>query len=100
MNNKRFNAVVNIIILLFFVISAISGIIIWLILPGGYGFGWGQSKLFQDAGETLSKKFLELSLHNWMSIHIYSSIIFLILVVLHDILHWKWFKSLPKILKN
>jgi hypothetical protein len=100
MNNKRFNAVVNIIILLFFVISVISGIIIWLILPGGYGFGWDQSKFFQDAGQTLSKKFMELSRHNWINIHIYSNVIFVILVVLHDILHWKWFKSLPKILKN
>jgi hypothetical protein len=99
MNNKRFNAVLNLIILLFFVISAISGIIIWLIVPEGYGFGWGRSKVFQDTGEQL-KTFMELSRNNWMNIHIYSSIIFVILVVLHDILHWKWFKSIPKILKS
>jgi hypothetical protein len=100
MNNKRFNAVLNIIILLFFVISAISGIIIWLILPGGYGFGLYEFKSFQDASETLSDNFLGFPRHTWINIHIYSSTIFVILVVLHDILHWRWFRSLPKILRG
>ena len=95
--DKRFNAIVNITILLFFLIAAFSGIIIWLVLPEStIDFQTYSSK---DVGKT-SAIFLELSRHNWVDIHIVSSLIFVILVVLHDVLHWKWFKSLPKILRS
>ena len=100
MKSKRFNAIVNITILFFFFIAAISGIIIWLLLPGSYGLGFQTSNSSQDVGEISSTRFLELSRQNWIDIHIISSLIFVILVVLHDVLHWKWFKSLPKILKS
>lgn len=100
MKSKRFNAIVNVTILLFFLIATISGIIIWVILPGSYGLIFQLSNSSQDLGEISSTRFLELSRHNWIDIHIISSLIFTILVVLHDVLHWKWFKSLPKILKS
>ena len=100
MKSKRFNAIVNIAILLFFLIATISGIIIWLVLPGSYGLGFQSSNSSQDLGEISSTRFLELSRHNWIDIHIISSLIFVVVVVLHDVLHWKWFKSLPKILKS
>lgn len=100
MKSKRFNAIVNIAILLFFLIATISGIIIWLVLPGSYSLGFQPSNSSQDPGEISSKRFLEMSRHNWIDIHIISSLIFVILVVLHDVLHWKWFKSLPKILRS
>ncbi|WP_455369096.1 DUF4405 domain-containing protein [[Eubacterium] cellulosolvens] len=99
MNSKRFNAIVNITILLFFLIATISGIIIWLFLPGSYGIDFQPSNSSQDVGKT-STMVLELSRYNWIDIHIISSLIFVILVVLHDVLHWKWFKSLPRILRS
>ena len=97
--NKRFNAIVNITILFFFLIATISGIIIWLVLPGS-SLGFQPANSSQDAGKTSSMIFLEVPRHNWIDIHIFSSLIFVILVVLHDVLHWKWFKTLPKILKS
>ncbi|MGB6681958.1 MAG: DUF4405 domain-containing protein [Candidatus Bathyarchaeia archaeon] len=100
MKSKRFNAIVNIAILLFFFIATISGIIVWLVLPRSYGLGFQPSNSSQYLGETPSTRFLELSRHNWIDIHIISSLIFVIVVVLHDVLHWKWFKSLPKILRS
>ena len=95
--DKRFNAIVNITILIFFFVATFSGIIIWLILPESIiSF---QTESSKEVGKT-SAILLDLSRHNWINIHIISSLIFVILVVLHDVLHWKWFKSLPKILRS
>lgn len=82
---KDKNKIVNIINSFTFLISFISGIIVWLFLPSGQGFRGVQDKLF-----------FGLARHNWIDIHIISSLIFIGLTIVHLILHWRWIKNLFK----
>jgi len=77
--NVKFNAVVNILSLLFFIISAFSGFVLMFLFPPGGG------------GLT----FLGFVRHKWINIHTQSSVIFILLVVVHLMLHWNYFKNLP-----
>ncbi len=45
------------------------------------------------AGRISGKYFLGLHRHQWGDIHLYLSIIFSLLVVIHLVLNWKWIKS-------
>ena len=45
------------------------------------------------AGQISGKYFLGLHRHQWGDIHLYLSIIFSLLVVIHLMLNWKWIKS-------
>lgn len=47
-------------------------------------------------GNHVDLEFFGLSRHQWGSIHLILSIIFLVLLVLHIILHWKWIVTIFK----
>jgi hypothetical protein len=100
MRKVKFNALINVFTLIFFIASATSGIIVWTILPSRSNVTLGGGKLPQENPEALGQQFLQLSRNNWMDIHTYASLMFIILVVSHDVLHWSWFKRLPKILSR
>ena len=96
----KFNALINVFILIFFIASATSGIIVWIVLPSESNVTLGGGKLPQGNQQPLGQQFLRLSRNNWMDIHTYTSLIFIVLVVAHDVLHYRWFKRLPKILSR
>ena len=100
MKKVKFNALINIFTLIFFIASGISGIIIWIILPDGDSVMLKDTRLPQEDKVMLDRQFLCLSRHNWMDIHTYTSLVFIILVLSHDALHWSWFKRLPRILSR
>ena len=80
MKRTKLNALVDIFSLVFFLVSLISGVFLWIVLPGG--------------------GFQGLNRRDWMNIHIISSLVFFILIICHHILHWSWFKNLPKIIRG
>ncbi len=74
---------IDVLMLLSFIITSATGLIMLFFLPsgvraGGYQIFWGIIK------------------HNWVSIHIWSGIIFMILVAVHFILHWYWMAKMTK----
>jgi len=91
MNKAKLNILIDIFSLIFFLVSLISGIIVWTVLPSGSGF---------QGGRDLAGQFLGLPRHDWVSIHTISSLIFVIITICHHVLHWNWFKNLPKIIRG
>lgn len=81
------NAVVDICCLTALIPSAISGLVLHFVLPsGGRGSGWMQ--------------FLSIPRNQWVAIHNNSSLLFIVLLVLHLLLHWKFFWHFPRYLKQ
>ena len=86
MNRVKLNLLVNILSFFAFLISTITGLVLWQVLPGGYGFRGGRSPLSDGI-------FLGLARHDWLDLHNLSSIIFVALVAIHIVLHRRWIKS-------
>ena len=75
------NIIIDILAFIAFIFSALSGIVLLWIAPRG--------------GST----FLGLLKNGWTGIHNISSMILIILVIIHIILHWNFIKNIPKCLK-
>jgi len=75
----RLRFIVDICALSTLIVSVISGVTIWLILPGG--------------GRSI---FLGMSRHIWVDIHIYSTLAFLFFVLIHHVLTFKQLTSMAK----
>ena len=69
---------------------ACTGFIMKYILPPGTG-GRGR-RLHGDLGREHIKDFWSMSRHEWGDIHFYLAVLFVILMVVHIILHWSWIK--------
>ena len=76
-----------------FLVSLFSGIVAWKILPEGQSFRGGRGEL----GVNL---LLGLERHNWMEINTAFSLIFVVLIIIHLVLHWHWIKNLPKMIRG
>lgn len=76
MNRTKTNFWLDAIILAAFLATAVTGLLLWLIVPGGPG-----------NGETL---FLGLTRHTWLEWHNWTGLSMLLGVVIHLILHWHW----------
>jgi len=70
---------------------AFTGFIMKYILPPGTG-GRGR-RLHEGLGQEHIKDFLSMTRHQWGDIHFYLALLFLILIVVHIILHFKWIKN-------
>ncbi|MGQ9543858.1 MAG: DUF4405 domain-containing protein [Candidatus Bathyarchaeia archaeon] len=92
MKRSRLNAIVNVLPLVLFLVSITSGLFLWQILPGGDGLGFRGGLGFKG------QAFIGIPRLVWLDLHIYSSILFACSIALHHLLHWNWFKSLPRIL--
>lgn len=91
MVKTKINALINILMAVSFLFSAISGFSL-LILPKG-GFYGGRNL---DFGKTL----FSLSRHDYLNIHNFSSIILVVLIIIHLLFHLSYIKNLGKILKE
>lgn len=69
-----------VILLLLGLIQAVSGFLLWLVIPGGHrGFG-----ISQISGDFLWSRY------TWIEIHDWTAIALVVIVIIHIILHWKW----------
>ena len=78
------NYLLAIIMVLLAAFEAVSGFVLWLVLPrGGGGYMGGRGGLATEA-TFLWERHTWLDLHNWVAVAL------LVMVVIHVILHWKW----------
>lgn len=70
---------------------AVTGFIMKYILPPGTG-GLGRA-LHSGGGREDIKELLSMTRHEWGRIHFYLAILFIILMVVHIVLHWGWIKN-------
>ncbi len=83
MVNPRINYVVDFLMTISFIVTAITGLILFFFLPSGVKQGSYQT-------------FLGIIKGTWSVVHDWSGIIFIILTLLHFILHWNWVVSMTK----
>jgi len=82
MNRIKLNYIVDVLMAVFFVLSTVTGIPLYLI-PGGIYRG----------GLTI---FLGIEKHTWGTLHTYTSFALVAVVAIHLILHWNWLVCMTK----
>ncbi|MDD5433778.1 MAG: DUF4405 domain-containing protein [Candidatus Pacebacteria bacterium] len=84
MNTIKINILVNSLSFAALLIVAITGVVLWVFLPGSQGAGhsslWG------------------LDRHIWKDWHNWSGVVFIVLMLTHLILHRSWIKAMPQYL--
>jgi hypothetical protein len=86
MKKWRVNYILFAVLLLLGLIQAISGFLLWLVIPGGHrGFGIGQV-----TGDFLWSRY------TWIEIHDWTAFALVIVVIVHIIVHWKWILETSK----
>ena len=83
MGKLKINYYIDILMLIFFIINSITGLIIFFFLPTGVKRGAYQV-------------FLGIIKQNWVNVHNWSGLLLILLVAIHLILHWKWIVSMTK----
>jgi len=81
MNKNKLKYLVDSLLFICIVGIAFIGILLGFVIPEGPSVSEG------------SKYFLNLHRHQWGNIHLYLSISFVVLIIIHLILSWKWIKT-------
>jgi hypothetical protein len=90
MKTVKLNAIVDIASLIMLVPVMISGAVtLWILPSGGSGLRGG-------SGDIASLLFLEMTRQEWRSIHDITGMIFFILIALHLVLHWRYFRNIRR----
>ena len=91
MKRVTVNFIVDSVSFVDFALLAITGFILKFVLPSGTG-GLGR-EIHNGSGREHIKELLSMSRHDWGKIHFYLSVIFVLLMILHIVLHWSWIKN-------
>ena len=92
MKKFKFNAIINVLEIIFFIPTAISSLVFFFVWPpGSNGYQGGRNLDYVT-------EFWGLEKQQWASFHTYIGLIFIILMIIHIALHWQWFIALPKLL--
>ncbi|MEA3342655.1 MAG: DUF4405 domain-containing protein [archaeon] len=83
MNKAKMNYFVDILMGFSFLITAVTGLILFFFLPGGVSHGRYQL-------------FMEITKGTWLTVHNWAGIVIIILVIIHFILHWNWMVDMTK----
>ncbi len=84
MNKLKINYFVDIVAFISFLITAVTGIIIFIFIPTGESRGGVHSTL------------LGYGRHDWGAIHDWAGIVMTIAALLHIVLHWNWIVDTTK----
>jgi len=83
MGKTKINYFIDLLMIIFFVINSITGLIIFFFLPSGVKRG-------------SYREFLGIIKQNWVDVHNWSGLILILLVAIHIILHWNWIVCMTK----
>ena len=78
----RVNFSLNSLLFVAFLLVNLSGLIVWLVLPGG-GYQGGRNPFY---GATL----LTLTRHGWKDLHLWAGLVMIVIIIVHLVLHWDW----------
>ena len=95
MKRVTLNFIVDFVAFLTFLGIAVTGFIIKYVLPpgsGGHGRGFRGGR---EAGEHI-RELWSMGRHDWGEVHFILSVIFIVLILVHVILHWTWIKCYIK----
>ncbi len=96
MKRRTLNFIIDLVSFINLLALVFTASIIRYVLPPGTG-GLGRG-LHGGSGRENIKYFWSLTRHQWGDIHFYLAALFIILMVLHIVLHWKWIKNYLKFL--
>jgi hypothetical protein len=84
MKRVTVNALVDTGCLVTFIPSLLTGLVLFLFLPqgGGRGSGWAT--------------YLGITRSVWVDLHNYTSLAFAVLLIVHLLLHWRFFRNIGK----
>jgi len=84
MKRIAINTLADIACLVTFIPSLVSGLVLYFVLPsgGGRGSGW--------------ETYLGIARNQWVTMHNNSSLVFAALLILHLLLHWKFFRHIGR----
>lgn len=83
MEKPKLNYIIDFLMALSFIVTAITALVIFFFLPSGVKQG-------------SYRTFLGIIKGTWSTVHDWSGIIFIILVMIHFILHWNWVVCMTK----
>lgn len=88
MKRVTINALVDIGCLITFILSLVTGLVLYFVLPsgGGRGNNW--------------VTYLDIPRSQWVTMHNTTSFAFAALLILHLLLHWKFFRHIGRNLKG
>ena len=79
-------------------LGATGSVMKWVLPPGSGGGGGGRGYGFRggrgpgpDAGQM--KQLLGLGRHDWGDVHFILALLFLVVILVHIVLHWSWIKT-------
>jgi hypothetical protein len=87
MKRVALNTLIDIGCLIMFVPSLITGLVLYLVLPSGGGRGNSYAL------------YLGIPRFQWVDMHDFTSFAFTALLIIHLLLHWKFFRNTPRNLK-
>lgn len=87
MKRVTLNALIDTGCLITFIPSLVSGLVLFLILPsgGGRGSGWAA--------------WMGIARNQWVAMHNFTSLVFAALLIIHLLLHWRFFRHIGKALR-
>jgi hypothetical protein len=88
MKRITINALIDIGCLITFIPSLISGLVLFLFLPSGGGRGGNWAT------------WMGITRDQWLNMHNYWSLAFAALLIIHMLLHWKFFRNIKKSFKT
>jgi Domain of unknown function (DUF4405) len=91
------NFIVDSIVFVDLLLLATTGAIMRWVLPpgsggGGHGYGFRGGRLSAPDAEQV-RQLLGLGRHDWGDIHFILASLFLVLILIHLVLHWTWIKT-------
>lgn len=81
LKKAKINLLVDMVIGIAFLVEAVTGFVLWLVLPHG-GYQGGRNPLY---GQTFI-----LSRDGWLSLHDWFALVMVLGVVIHLVLHRRW----------
>ena len=84
------NYILALVMFLLVLFQAISGFVLWLVLPRGEGYRGGRGGELVTGQSFLWTRDTWIDLHNWVAVALIA------MVALHLILQWKWIVHMTK----
>ena len=85
------NLIIDLVSFLNLLALGFTAFIMRYVLPPGTG-GRGR-QLYGGRGVETLEDFWSMTRHQWGDIHFYLAVLFLLLMLVHIILHWNWLKN-------